>query len=66
MSKKLDKKSLIIKQAMLCGFVVEIVVGFKVVSHYTIVVWNTVLSIPHIIGGAFSSVVEQVAHVFGA
>jgi len=66
MSKKLDKKALLVKQAVLCGFAVEAVVLFKVVSHYVTVVWSAVLSIPHVVGGAFANVCAQIAHVFGA
>ena len=66
MKKKLDKKSLFVKQAMLCGIAVEAIVSFKVLSHYTIVVWNTILNVPAMVGHTFTSLCEQIAHVFGA
>jgi len=66
MSKKLDKKSMFFRQAALCGLTIEGIVAFKVLSHYTVVVWNTILSIPTVMVGAFASICEQVAHVFGA
>ena len=66
MSKKLDKKALLLKQAMFCGFAVEAIVSFKVISHYVVIVWSAVLSIPHVVGGAFASICAQIAQVFGA
>lgn len=66
MAKKLDKKAIFWKQAAIAGVVMEGVVSFKVLSHYTIVVWNAVLSIPSVIGHSFTSICEQIAHVFGA
>jgi len=66
MKKKLDKKTLVIKQAAFFGIAVEAVVCFKVLSHYTVVVWNILLGFPTTVGNAFTSICEQIAHIFGA
>ena len=66
MAKKLDKKTLFWRQAAVAGVIMEGLVSFKVLSHYTIIVWNALLSIPAQIGHTFTGLCEQIAHVFGA
>jgi hypothetical protein len=66
MKKKLDKKALFLKQAMVCGLVMEGMVFIKVIAHYTIIIFNGLLSVPATIGNIFMGGIEQLAHVFGA
>lgn len=66
MAKKLDKKALLWKQAAIVGVGVEALVSFKVVTHYAVVLFNGLLSVPSTVLHYGQGLIEQISRAFGA